>query len=314
MVTGRQGERPTTGDDRGSRGPMGRGGCCCLICAYGATGIHGAREQRTAATVEEYGHQCTTVGATHPQGPPAYGFTTGMWHSHRQPELAVYGVADHEAVTGILNGVAERVVAQGRRAEPDDRYAGVLSMPGVDEYGYWLLLAEVHPSWWGSQFGTALEFNAGNPVDFLQVVWPDAAGRYPGHPEFDEAFADRQPLLWLPVPDHPPSIWLTAAARAVIPPGLRGALTDSMAGWEARPLEPAATAAALARLARSVGSTLNWIDEVERGRGKVVPAEVTYGLAAAFVAWDTRSADESDGAVGERLHHAGRLVLDLGHD
>jgi len=292
--------------------PRDRGGCRCLICAGGATDTVEPRKRRTIATVERFGHQCTTVGASQPekQATP-YGFTSGMWHSYRQPELAIYGVGDHEVVTHTLNAVADRAAALGRQAEPDDRFAGVLRMPGVAEDGYWLMLAEVHPSWLGSQFATSLEFNAENSVDFLQVLWSDAEGRYPGEPGFDEALADLQPLLWLPVHEHPPSVWLTAEVRGVFPAGLRRDLADSMAGWEARPLEPDATAAALARLARSVGSTLSWIYEIERGRGDVIPADVVYALATAFVAWDQGSPAESDGALGERLHHAGRVALDL---
>lgn len=293
--------------------PHDFGGCRCLICVGCATDTIEPRKCRTVATVERYGHQCTTVGTSQPEGlATPYGFTSGMWHSYRQPELAIYGVGDHEVVTHALNSVADRAAALGRQAEPDDRFAGVLRMPGVAEDGYWLMLAEVHPSWLGSQFATSLEFNAGNPVPFLQVVWPDAAGRYPGEPGFDEALADWQPLLWLPVHEHPPSVWLTAEVRGVIPAGLRWDLADSMAGWEARPLAPDATAAALARLARSVGSTLSWIYDLERGRGDVIPADVVYALGAAFVAWDQRSPSESDGALGERLHHAGRVALDLG--
>ncbi|WP_173008458.1 DUF4262 domain-containing protein [Mycolicibacterium sp. P1-18] len=301
-----------SGDQTWHSFPRDLGECRCLICAGNGADGYDAREQRTVATVEQYGHQCVTIGATGPDGLPPYGFTSGMWHSYRQPELAVYGLGDHDTLTHVLNGVAERAVALGRQAEPDDRFFGVVSMPGVAEDGYWLRLAEVHPSWLGSQFGMSLAFNADNAVDFVQVVWPDGAGRYPGEREFDEAFTDRQPLLWLPVDEHPPSVWLTAEARAVIPFGLRRDLADSMAGWEARPLEPDATAAALARLARSVGSTLNWIYATERGRDTVVPPDVMYALATAFVAWDDKSPDESDGAVGERLHHAGRVALDLG--
>ncbi|WP_168140629.1 DUF4262 domain-containing protein [Mycolicibacterium frederiksbergense] len=302
------------GDERSeTTTPHDRGGCRCLICAGGATDTVEPRKRRTVATVERYGHQCTTVGASQPDGlAPPYGFTSGMWHSYRQPELAIYGIGGHEVMTHTLNTVADRTVALGRQAEHDDRFSGVLNMPGVAVGGYWLMLAQVHPSWLGSQFGISLEFNAGNQVDFLQVVWPDAEGRYPGEPGFDEALADRQPLLWLPVHEHPPSVWLTAEVRGVIPSGLRRDLADSMASWEARPLQPDATATALARLARSVGSTLNWIYDMERGRGDVIPPDVVYALAKAFVAWDQRSPAESDGALGERLHHAGRVALDLG--
>jgi hypothetical protein len=47
----------------------------------------------------------------------------------------------------------------------------------------------------------------GGRPDHVQVVWPDRRGRYPGERGFHARYEGRQPMLWLPVEDHPPGPW-----------------------------------------------------------------------------------------------------------
>jgi Domain of unknown function (DUF4262) len=44
-------------------------------------------------------------------------------------------------------------------------------------------------------------------VPYLQVVWSDAASRFPWERGFQRGFARTQPMLWLPRDDNPPSPW-----------------------------------------------------------------------------------------------------------
>jgi hypothetical protein len=176
--------------------------CRCLICSSGA--IDNDRDRDTVATVERYGHQCTIIGPTTAAGAPPYAFTAGMWHSYRQPELAIYGLDAPDTMTRVLNEIASRATQLRRPLEAGDRFAGVLSVRGVAEDEYLVKLVEIHPSWYNSQFGISLAFNGGNPVDFLQVLWPDTEGHYPGEPEFNDQFSDCQPLMWRPVAEPRP--------------------------------------------------------------------------------------------------------------
>lgn len=285
--------------------------CRCLICSPGP---RDDLDRDTIAIVERYGHQCSIIGPTTPAEPPPYAFTSGMWHSYRQPELAIYGLHDPDIMTRVLNEIASRATQSGRPLEPGDRFAGVLSVRGVAEDEYLVKLVEIHPSWYDSQFGISLAFNADNPVDFLQVLWPDTEGHYPGEPGFNDQISDCQPMLWMPVAEHPPSVWTGPHTRAIIPAARFAALAATVQAWESRSPGPAADAAALYRLAVTLGSTLSWAYSRERGSFTVLPADVQYVAAKAFVAWsdNQQAGDTDDAALGEQLHHACRLLMELG--
>ena len=44
-------------------------------------------------------------------------------------------------------------------------------------------------------------------VPYLQVVWSDSGGRFPWERGFQRGLERRQPMLWLPRDDNPPSPW-----------------------------------------------------------------------------------------------------------
>lgn len=289
-------------------------GCKCIGCVdYGNRDSYDDVDRKLVADVERDGHSCIGIGPTSEDEPPPYVFTAGMWHSHRQPELAIYGVGDFDAMTAILKELAARVEASGLPLRPEDRFPGLLGLGDVRPEDYWLKLMPIHPSWYASQFGTALFFNAANAVDFLQVVWPDGSGRYPDEPGFDGYFADRQPMMWLPVVDHPPSGWVSDGMRAVVPERRRDALKAAVEEWDqARAQDDSARADAAAVLADAVDRTLHWVyQEEDRGRGRAVPAHLVYRLAKASVAWQDREpgAGEAERHVAEQLHASARRLL-----
>ncbi|WP_083612692.1 DUF4262 domain-containing protein [Mycolicibacterium sp.] len=195
---------------------VSRNECLCIVCVdYGNRDRYDDSDRKLIADVHRYGHHCVGIGPTTPDEPPPYAFTAGLWHTHRQPELAIYGVGEFDLMAAVLNQIVDRAQACGHRLAPHDRFSGVMGLRDVDADDYWVKLMPIHPSWHQSQFGISLFFNGVNTVDFLQVVWPDGAGRYPGEPGFDAYFADRQPLIWLPVADHPPSVWVRDDMRSV---------------------------------------------------------------------------------------------------
>ncbi len=132
---------------------------------------------------------------------PPWAYTVGLWLSHNQPELTLAGLPD-EHMTIILNSIADRIAGGGPVDVADD-IGGICPCT--------LTIRPVHASWrrtsmfalsdryYGYAFG-------GRPA-YLQVVWPDRRGRYPGDRGFQTRYEGRQPMLWLPVEDHPPSIW-----------------------------------------------------------------------------------------------------------
>lgn len=288
-------------------------GCRCIGCVdYGNRDAYDDVDRKLIADVERHGHSCIGIGPTSADDPPPYVFTAGMWHSYRQPELAVYGVGRIEAMIDILNVLADRARASGLPLRPGDRLPGLMVGLGeVKPEDYWLKLMPIHPSWYASQFGTALFFNAANAVDFLQVVWPDEVGHYPDEPGFDQHFADRQPLMWLPVIDHPPSVWVSDRMRATVPERRREALEAAVDGWDRASANEVRTDAAGA-LAEAVDRTLHWVYQEEaRGRGRPIPPHLVYRLAKATVAWQDREpgADEIEHHVAERLQAGAQRLL-----
>jgi hypothetical protein len=134
------------------------------------------------------------------QAPP-WAYTVGLWLSHHRPELTIAGLPD-EHMEIIVNAIAERV-ADGASVEVADDIDGICPCT--------LTIRPVHPSWrQTNMFATCDRYYGyalGGRPDCLQVVWPDRRGRYPGDRGFQDRYEGRQPMLWLPVEDHPPGPW-----------------------------------------------------------------------------------------------------------
>jgi Domain of unknown function (DUF4262) len=132
---------------------------------------------------------------------PPWAYTVGLWLSSHRPELTTAGLpSEHMAI--ILNAIADRVT-DGDTVDVADDIDGICPCT--------LTIRPVHTSWRRTgmfalsdrYFGYAL----GRRPSYLQVVWPDRRGRYPGDRGFQAKYEGRQPMLWLPIEDHPPSIW-----------------------------------------------------------------------------------------------------------
>ncbi|MEJ2858325.1 MULTISPECIES: DUF4262 domain-containing protein [unclassified Saccharothrix] len=129
-----------------------------------------------------------------------WAFTAGLWHTFRVPEVAMFGL-DTAEMHAMLNAVGEEVRA-GRAPAAGDRVEGVL------DGGYRVLFADVREEWRPVFFGTALRFYRDTPdVPFLQCLWPDREGRFPGEEGFPDDLDDLQPRLWLDRADHPEGPW-----------------------------------------------------------------------------------------------------------
>jgi hypothetical protein len=134
------------------------------------------------------------------QAPP-WAYTTGLWLSHHHAELAIAGLPG-EHMTIILNAIAS-LVADDVSVEVADDVSGICPCT--------LTLRPVHASWRRTSMFSISDlyygYALGGRPDYLQVVWPDRRGRYPGDRGFQARYDDRQPMLWLPVEDHPPGPW-----------------------------------------------------------------------------------------------------------
>lgn len=289
--------------------------CQCIICI---DEVRHDDDRQIVAKVTARGHHTIGIIPTAPGDPAPYVFTVGVWHSHHQPELALYGVNDLDTMTEALNAVTGQIATLGRPLRPHDQFADVLSLPGVDEYRVKVL--PVHPSWYDSQFGTALYFNAETPVEFYQVVWPDGTGRFPGEAGFDEHFSDRQPQMWLPVADHPPTQWVRDDMRTVIPTRFRTEISTALRGWQTSPADGRDSAAT--SLEDAIVYTMHWVYQQEsRYRYAVLPEDLVYVTAKALVQWQERTHGSTEepqfaaelAAAAQRLLDWDDLTERIGH-
>ncbi|MCZ4103011.1 DUF4262 domain-containing protein [Streptomyces sp. H39-C1] len=165
--------------------------CCCVLCEDAPV------EPRLGATVEvieEHGWQVTMVPAD--EHGPGWAYTIGLWHRHRIPELAMFGL-DITMMHTILNDLAQRAV-DGQSLKADQKRHDVASVPVV--------LKAVDYRWYRAFFGGAIRFYRKPPFPFLQVAWPNREGAFPWQPAGEDLLA-RQPRLWLRPQEHPVGVW-----------------------------------------------------------------------------------------------------------
>jgi hypothetical protein len=117
---------------------------------------------------------------------PSFAYTVGLWHTHRSPELAMFGLDIYLMQDGIAAG--EPVEADQERHDLIKRYPVVLK--------------QVDLRWYREYFGQAIAFYRRPPFPILEVVWPDRDGRFPWQPEHRQQHPALQPKLWLKPEDH----------------------------------------------------------------------------------------------------------------
>jgi hypothetical protein len=142
-----------------------------------------------------------TVGWSVPAEPgdelaPPWAYTVGLWLSYQGPELIMAGLPV-EHMTTILSYVADRI-ADGAGVDVADEIGGICPCS--------LTIRPVHVSWRRTNmFSISDRYYGYVRPTYLQVVWPDRRGRYPGERGFQAKYEGRQPMLWLPAEDHPPN-------------------------------------------------------------------------------------------------------------
>jgi hypothetical protein len=113
---------------------------------------------------------------------PGFAYTIGLQHSFQHPELIVVGLpADMSHLTLNIAGQAiqrgERFsIGQQSRLFFEDRVCTFRMVPEA-------------------QFRNYLWFYDGPVFTAMQVVWPDAQGRFPWSIGVEAAFRERQPVL-----------------------------------------------------------------------------------------------------------------------
>lgn len=164
---------------------------------------HAAYMSWVAATVEEHGWAVT--GRHGDEAAPPWAYSVGMWVSCQLPELVLCGLPVAEGAA-VINAIGARASGGARLAAGDVLDGAVLgAVPGPAG----LALRPVEQSWRASDglLGISNAFYGMVRPPYLQVVWSDRDGRFPGEPGCRPGLDRRQPLLWLPRDDNPPSAW-----------------------------------------------------------------------------------------------------------
>jgi hypothetical protein len=171
--------------------------CNCLLCDDPVDETAwDARDRRVAEMIVQYGWN--VVGIAGDDETPGWAYSIGMWHTLRQAEVCVFGLGVDVAMSIV--DIAGEQVRDGRPLRDEERRADVIE-------GYDVVARPVHPSWYRSFFGTAIDFYQRPPVPFLQLVWPDRQGQFPWDDGVAEACLIQQPQLWLAKSEHPAGAW-----------------------------------------------------------------------------------------------------------
>lgn len=121
-----------------------------------------------------------------PPGTPRFAYTAGLERTWRHPELIVVGIP-WPAAGAVLRGAVERV-RRGESYEPGQRYADVVAAGDM-------VVVEVSHAHRIFTMTYAMWLYGGEDFRAVQLVWPDAAGRYPWDEGYDHAsFGEQEDL------------------------------------------------------------------------------------------------------------------------
>jgi hypothetical protein len=158
-------------------------GCGCRSCRPGE--LEDDEERAAVATVRRSGWEVVLVGADG-DAAPAFAYTVGLPHRVGHPELLISGLRT-EVMQHVLNEIADGLVG-GLTVQPGDGLEGLL-------VGVPLLVEQVSDAalertvTWSSWFHRRRS-------SALQLVWPDAGGRFAWQPGANPFLHGAQPPSW----------------------------------------------------------------------------------------------------------------------
>lgn len=143
-------------------------------------------DQKARDAIKEHGWHDTAVFPTKedPHGSPYFNYTAGLVEMNH-PDLIIVGMP-HKVAHHVL-WVCFRRIRAGYRFTPDTYATEVLEGLRVAVLEVLDPLNDVAPM--------TLTDRLYGQVEGVQIVWPDAEDKFPWDEDFDETFADQQPLL-----------------------------------------------------------------------------------------------------------------------
>lgn len=141
-------------------------------------------ERKLLENVERVGWQATNVLGD--EEGPGFAYSIGFPHSFGVPEILIVGL-DSSRAYDLLRTVAE--------AAASDPGLDVPSLSAVHVDGHPCRFLPVPRTRYADFVLSAIWFHEGSEFDLLQLVWPDAEGRFPWHGEVRPEVRRVQPVL-----------------------------------------------------------------------------------------------------------------------
>jgi Domain of unknown function (DUF4262) len=146
-------------------------------------------EKKIDDDIKEHGWHCPLILGDE-EGPP-FAYSIGLGFTGNWPECVVIG-QPHELMHSMIANLWDR---KGTDYAINDNEICTELIEG-----YICILREVHASHFTDYFGRAIDQYAKRNLDrmrFMQVFWPDKAGKFPWEPECQTTVIERQPLLYI---------------------------------------------------------------------------------------------------------------------
>lgn len=171
--------------------------CRCVLCHdYGDRGEADQIDLNVIEHVQRHGWHVVMVPED--EIGPGFAYTIGLAHTYGAPELAMFGLDVHD-MHPMLNTLGA-MAAAGAVLDEGQRYEGVIE-------GRPVMLRDVHPRWYRTYLGRAIEFYRRPPLPVLEVAWPDVNNNFHWDEGAGERHRESQPSLWLNPTEHPAGVW-----------------------------------------------------------------------------------------------------------
>ncbi len=108
-------------------------------------------------------------------------YTVGMMERSGHPEIMIHGMNGSQAHGMLVRCV--QMIERGRRFLPGIHQGVAQNFPAK--------FVDVHPSNFHDWLGQALDYHrkwSESPLEVVQLLWCDRNGKFPGDPEYEDAF------------------------------------------------------------------------------------------------------------------------------
>jgi hypothetical protein len=155
-----------------------------------------AIQRKVNASLKDPGWFVFSVFASPEERFPAFAYTLGLSLNFGHPELCMTGLPA-DVIGSIVNDAAKKIAA--KHATYDAGSTVPANMLVADRP---LQIRAVRADAAREHFIQAKNILGYEP-EFVQLVWPDPNGHFPGTPEWDTRYDVAQPDLWTPVRSKP---------------------------------------------------------------------------------------------------------------